>query len=195
MSKASPLSRGSMMGLHPTHPSASRSQGSQWNTAFSLVPSGHSPYSPSTLRQHYGWTQVPRVFPNGINPFGHASHTQALLLSLGQVGIPSLPQRPPLWPVDLDPHRAPFSFCLGGSLSRLCGSAQQGMGGSPWSGVVSPQDRLLLLSMTKPELMLLLSSDLPGGLTSIPVTILHPPPSSGQARTLRLSGVPTFVGS
>lgn len=84
---------------------------------------------------------------------------------------------------------------LPGSLGGLCGSAQQGMGGSTWSGAVSPQDRLLLLSMTKPELMLLLSSDLPGGLTGIPVTILHPPPSSGQARTLHLSGVPTFVGS
>lgn len=67
----------------------------------------------SILRQHHRGTQVPGVFPNGVNPFGRASHNEVLLLSLGQVGIPSLPQQPHLWPMELSVSQAPFSLCLG----------------------------------------------------------------------------------
>lgn len=108
-----------------------------WPLSSPTLPDLH--FYVSILRQHHRGTQVPGVFPNGVNPFGRASHNEVLLLSLGRVGIPSLPQKPHLWPMELNASQAPFSLCLGLSEDYM-GGFSKGWGTAP--GVASSPLRI-----------------------------------------------------
>ena len=85
-SKASPLSRENISGLHVPHPFAS-SPGLRSGLLFSSVrpPSSPAPSDlccyPSTIRQCHVGRQSQESSHSGVNPLGHASHTQARLLS------------------------------------------------------------------------------------------------------------------
>lgn len=108
VNKTSPLCRENIWDLASRHPFASGAL----QPAFPTALSGHPPlpelcFYDSTLGQrHEGWKSQ-ESFPNGGNPFGHTSHTQACYSagpqgsSVGQVGTLSLPEQPPLWPMDL----------------------------------------------------------------------------------------------
>lgn len=105
MSKASPLSRGYILDLHLPSPLCFLVPGLLVHSSLLLSPlwPPSSPtlpdlsiYASALSRWCLGglvWRDSSSgIFPNGANPSGHTSHTQALLLSLRQVEILSLSQ-------------------------------------------------------------------------------------------------------
>lgn len=144
---------------------------------------------PSLLGSVMKAGKSPESFPNGGNLFGHTSHTQACYSAgpqgsaLGQVGTPSLPEQPPLWPVEL---KESGSFQpLTGSLPGRMGQLRERQGTSTDGGIVSPRDTLLNARLMETEFLLSSAqalSTVSRGLISLPVT--SPSPHSHPSSNL-----------
>lgn len=192
------------MGLHVPHPFAS-SPGLPVRSSllFSSVRPPSSPVPsdlrcyPSTIRQCHVGRQSQESSHNGVNPLGHASHTQAWLLSRATGARPGtgwdnfIPRAASPLAHGAQPQSR-SSRPLPASLSRPPGSARRGTG-QPLAAAVSPLGIRysgsarcrLCSSLLLPSAQVL--NSLSGGLSSLPVTPT-PAPASGQLELFTCPG-------